>query len=143
MCMHVSIFGNSFFKQRRILGEWRKLKLLRRVQCIFTMIFFLLELYVHACELNAHKHAYVFLYLAIVFKQHIIWGWCRKFKLLRMVQCMLTMIFALLEPYLHACENTANDCACMFLYLALAFEQCRTLGWWTNCFFSRGSNVYS
>ena len=117
------------FKQCRICW-WRKWKLVRRVQCILTMIFILLERYVHACEHNVHKSACMYLYLSIAFKQCRIWGGWRIWKWLRRVKCILKMISAHLEQYVHACEHSAHKCACMFLYLAIVFKQSIICEWW-------------
>ena len=119
--------------QCKILGWWRKLKLLRRVQWILTMIFTLLEQYLHAWERISHKRACTFLYLALVFKQCRVWGRWIKLKLLRWVKCIHTMIFALLQQYLHAWKHNAHKHAWTFLYLEIIDEQCRIFDWRRKC----------
>ena len=94
-CACMFLYISIYFKQCRICGWWRKWKMLRRVQCILTMMFTLPEQYLHACKHNVHKDACTFLYLAIVFKQHRIWEQWRKLKVLERVLCILTKKFAL------------------------------------------------
>ena len=80
------------------------------------------EFYVHACKCYVHEYACRFLYLVKAFKQCRICWWWRKLKLLRRVQCILKIVFILLEQYVHACEHNVHKSACMFLYLSIAFK---------------------
>ena len=93
-------------------------------------IFALLEHYGHACKHNGHTCACMFLYISIYFKQCRICGWWRKWKMLRRVQCILTMMFTLPEQYLHACKHNVHNDACTFLYLAIVFKQHRIWEQW-------------
>ena len=99
--------------------------------------------HVHACKHNGHKHACTFLYLANVFQQCRIWGWCRKFKLLRRVQWILKTTFTHLDQYVHACEHNAHKYACTFIYLAIAFKRAELWGEKGNKSCSEASIVYS
>ena len=86
---YLSLMKSDLPKTFSVFQDWLEWKLLRRVQCILTV----LPQYVQSCEHNVHQHACTILYLSIAFKQCRICRWWRKLKLLKSVQYILSRIF--------------------------------------------------
>ncbi len=112
LCMHVRVCMHSSWKcacnlgqktNPHISGKWSQIFM--KLGTMFKEVsskHHVWDQYVHACTCNAHKCACTFQYLVIVFKQCRNWGWWRKWKLFRRVQCILTTIVAPLRMCAHA-----------------------------------------
>ncbi len=134
MCMHVSIFCNCFSTVQN-LGVMKKMivaqegpMLTRKTFCSSGVI----------CVCMWAHCTYMCMYIStfgINFQTVQNLGVMKKIEVLQ--EGTMYTPNAFLGWYVHACKRNAHKLACMFLYLAIAFQQCIIWQWWRKWKFLR------